>query len=403
MVGGARRGLIVVSELAHPDDVLAAVQLGQLLQWPVAADILSGLRAGARSSGSGGGGGSPQALQLLHHFDHLLLDRRHWAALRPDVVLQLGGHHTSKRANQFLEWAALGGSSTDGSTDGSTSASSSGEGGGDGGEGAAAAAQWLLVERSPQRHDQAHLLSHRVQAPLPLFLAAAAQALPARGRGLSQQQQQRQRQQRQYTRLLQYLDAEASLAVDAALARMTDLTEPHVARMLSQELPPGESPEALPRYAACCRCCHLALLLLLLLVELRILWGWRLRRAPLTARSAPRTPAAGEGLFVGNSMPIRDLDMYATHARAGPEGGAKVQGVVAGAAVGAPVAANRGASGIDGVLSTAAGFADGLGRGCTLVVGDLSFLHDINGLNLLRSGAAADACCLLPNRLVLPS
>ena len=37
----------------------------------------------------------------------------------------------------------------------------------------------------------------------------------------------------------------------------------------------------------------------------------------------------------------------------------------------------------------AAGFADGLGRGATLVVGDLSFLHDINGLNLLRSGACA--------------
>lgn len=39
----------------------------------------------------------------------------------------------------------------------------------------------------------------------------------------------------------------------------------------------------------------------------------------------------------------------------------------------------------------AAGFADGLGRGTTLVVGDLSFLHDINGLNLLRSGEARQA------------
>ena len=58
------------------------------------------------------------------------------------------------------------------------------------------------------------------------------------------------------------------------------------------------------------------------------------------------------------------------------------------AGIGAPTAANRGASGIDGVLSTAVGFADGLGRGATLVVGDLSFLHDINGLNLLRSGEA---------------
>lgn len=49
------------------------------------------------------------------------------------------------------------------------------------------------------------------------------------------------------------------------------------------------------------------------------------------------------------------------------------------------MAANRGASGIDGVLSTAAGFAEGLGRGATLVIGDVSFLHDVNGLNLLRT------------------
>ena len=54
--------------------------------------------------------------------------------------------------------------------------------------------------------------------------------------------------------------------------------------------------------------------------------------------------------------------------------------------IGAAVAANRGASGIDGVMSAAAGFAFGLGRGATLLVGDISFLHDVNGLNLLRTG-----------------
>ena len=54
--------------------------------------------------------------------------------------------------------------------------------------------------------------------------------------------------------------------------------------------------------------------------------------------------------------------------------------------LGAPVCANRGASGIDGVLSSAAGFAQGLNRPVTLVIGDLSFLHDVNGLSLLRGG-----------------
>ena len=51
---------------------------------------------------------------------------------------------------------------------------------------------------------------------------------------------------------------------------------------------------------------------------------------------------------------------------------------------GAPVAANRGASGIDGIISTAAGYAAGLSQPVTLLIGDVSFQHDSNGLLLLR-------------------
>lgn len=48
------------------------------------------------------------------------------------------------------------------------------------------------------------------------------------------------------------------------------------------------------------------------------------------------------------------------------------------------VSGNRGASGIDGVVSAAAGFAAGLERPVTLLIGDVSFSHDSNGLLLLR-------------------
>ena len=88
---------------------------------------------------------------------------------------------------------------------------------------------------------------------------------------------------------------------------------------------------------------------------------------PLVARLVSRHVPEGHGLVVANSMPIRDLDAFAA------TDGAFV-----------PVAANRGASGIDGTVATTAGFCRGLGAPVTLVIGDLSLLHDLNSLALLR-------------------
>ena len=51
---------------------------------------------------------------------------------------------------------------------------------------------------------------------------------------------------------------------------------------------------------------------------------------------------------------------------------------------GAGVLANRGASGIDGTLASAAGAALALGRRVTVLIGDLAFLHDIGSLATAR-------------------
>ncbi|MEM1055364.1 MAG: 2-succinyl-5-enolpyruvyl-6-hydroxy-3-cyclohexene-1-carboxylic-acid synthase [Bacteroidota bacterium] len=84
------------------------------------------------------------------------------------------------------------------------------------------------------------------------------------------------------------------------------------------------------------------------------------RIAQLVAEATP------EALVVAASMPVRDLDVFAQ--------------------TDAFVFANRGASGIDGTVSTAAGVARGLGHRATLLIGDLALLHDLNGLALLREG-----------------
>ncbi len=88
---------------------------------------------------------------------------------------------------------------------------------------------------------------------------------------------------------------------------------------------------------------------------------------PLVARLISRHIPGEHSLCVASSMPIRDLDTYAA------EDGAPV-----------PVAANRGASGIDGTVATAAGFVRASGRPVTLLIGDLALLHDLNSLAMLR-------------------
>ncbi|SFB18481.1 MULTISPECIES: 2-succinyl-5-enolpyruvyl-6-hydroxy-3-cyclohexene-1-carboxylic-acid synthase [unclassified Bacillus (in: firmicutes)] len=67
-------------------------------------------------------------------------------------------------------------------------------------------------------------------------------------------------------------------------------------------------------------------------------------------------------LFVSNSMPIRDLDTFFHINRKNIK-----------------VMANRGVNGIDGIISTALG-ASLYAQPLFLVVGDLTFFHDMNGL-----------------------
>jgi 2-succinyl-5-enolpyruvyl-6-hydroxy-3-cyclohexene-1-carboxylate synthase len=47
------------------------------------------------------------------------------------------------------------------------------------------------------------------------------------------------------------------------------------------------------------------------------------------------------------------------------------------------VGANRGATGIDGVLSSGIGFGQGLHKPCTVLIGDQALLHDLNAVALL--------------------
>lgn len=88
------------------------------------------------------------------------------------------------------------------------------------------------------------------------------------------------------------------------------------------------------------------------------------------ARTVAESVGARQNLFVGNSMPVRDVDRL-------------VRRLVCN------LICNRGASGIDGNLATAFGAWRVTGLPTTMLVGDLTFLHDVGTLALIRHERAA--------------
>jgi 2-succinyl-5-enolpyruvyl-6-hydroxy-3-cyclohexene-1-carboxylate synthase len=80
-------------------------------------------------------------------------------------------------------------------------------------------------------------------------------------------------------------------------------------------------------------------------------------------------------------MPIRAVDMY----------GIAATGI-------RRVGANRGASGIDGTIASAVGFAAGLNLPTTCLIGDLALLHDLNSLPLTNRLTTPFVVVVLNNR-----
>lgn len=101
---------------------------------------------------------------------------------------------------------------------------------------------------------------------------------------------------------------------------------------------------------------------------------------PGVARTTLASLPASSRLVVSSSMPIRDVEWF----------GGDTSSVF--------VQANRGANGIDGVVSTAVGVALATGAPTGLLIGDVAFLHDSNGLIALQARKVDLRIVVIDNR-----
>jgi 2-succinyl-5-enolpyruvyl-6-hydroxy-3-cyclohexene-1-carboxylate synthase len=88
----------------------------------------------------------------------------------------------------------------------------------------------------------------------------------------------------------------------------------------------------------------------------------------------------GDVVYTGSSMPIRDQEAFL------PPGEADVRFLC-----------NRGANGIDGLLSSGIGAAAASGQPTTVLMGDLGLLHDVGGLAALRDVEAPVRIVVIDN------
>jgi 2-succinyl-5-enolpyruvyl-6-hydroxy-3-cyclohexene-1-carboxylate synthase len=282
----SRRGVVVAGGARSPADAAQLAQVARALPWPVIADITSGLR----SEGS--------LPNVVHHADLALCATRPdgpaaaacddaVAALRPDMILRIGGRIASKRLQQWMDDAASAGCALAVAGDGA----------------------------EPMDPSRCASVRVRVSAgALAARLASGAKALAPSA------------------------VSDAWLRADAA-----------VARALEECCVRGE-----PAAAS-----HAT--------------------EPAAARTALREAhAAGAIAMLSSSMPVRDADMHADRART-------------------PwCIANRGASGIDGIVATAVGACRATRRPVLLLIGDVAALHDLSSWSLLRH-LPAPMCVVVVN------
>ena len=264
------KGILIVGKLHNRNEAEAVRRLAEKLNWPVFADITSGLRL------------DDSLANLIPYYDQLLLSENFGAQCQPETVLHLGGQLVSKRWLEFVEKKRP--------------------------------ENYVVIQGHPNRYDPVHSVTHRIESDI---TAACAKLLPL-VQPIGNESWMKQ---------IKVQSPKVHESIETFLLQSEQINDISVAYLVSKHIAPDS------------------------------------------------------GLFLASSMPIRDMDMYASP-------GSK----------GVSVASNRGVSGIDGTIASASGFAVGSEKPVTLMIGDLSFIHDLNSLYYLNAISQPLIIVLLNNK-----
>lgn len=257
IIDQTNRGMIMVGKLNSDQQRRSVLKLIDKLNWPVYADITSGLRL------------TDCQTNIIRYFDQELLSDDFNKRVKPSTVLHIGHRTTSKRIGLFFD---------DHRPD-----------------------NYIVIKPAPERYDPVHAVTMHIQADI-------AEACKTLHEKIAPQKQN------DYADFFVQKAKHVDTLIEENISSTDLLSEPFIAREISKNIPDGSD------------------------------------------------------LFLSSSMPIRDMDLYSITGRKN-----------------ITVAANRGVSGIDGVISTASGFAAAKETLTTLLIGDLAFIHDINALAVLKS------------------
>jgi len=314
------RGLIVAGRLDTDEEASAVRDLASRCGWPLVPDITSQLRLGVPEEE--GRPLSPADLHCIAHADSILAHPQAASRLAPRAVLHLGGRTVSKRLRHLLRDAVP--------------------------------ASYVVVRPDPARLDPDSLVTEHIEVDVEGFCRDLRSRLPAVA----------DRDGVDHPGLNTSASEHASTWANAeAVVRDTLERE-----LRASGVPATQPAEEESRGTSSPR-------------ESYSNEGHGTQRRsksggeeaepvlsePFVARRISQLLPAEHALILASSMPVRDANRYAD-----PHGSNGF------------VCANRGASGIDGTIATAAGVTIGRGTPSTLLIGDLASLHDLNSLSLLR-------------------